>query len=226
MKREFVNLSDENAGEIFRNLIKVFKKFISRDDEIGYLDVNKCYQFDCQKIDEVHQLSLQRADAEVRILAKAEDVFQKNIGKFFNALEANELIEFFVELFKPTSFQESIDSIILSGSECSDVFDYIFRYDDKYFALDMSRDLESYGIDTTEYRRRYSNDFGDLVYCELRRFNEFVESSDTEVCVAFVYNLKTNQVVERVGVISYSVPVNGIQYVKKNSKDQSNRTGA
>jgi len=86
------------------------------------------------------------------------------------------------------------------------ICDYYFRYNNRFYTLDMSFDFDSFGQNEDYYRDIYGDNFENMVYCEITEYHNYFDNNDRRTTMSFVYDKIKNEVVEITNISRYSLP--------------------
>lgn len=86
-----------------------------------------------------------------------------------------------------------------------EVYDYYFKIDGKYYALDITHVPDDLGYVNSYFQIKYGDDYDKLFYCELFSFNDYIEYAQTRNSITFIYDKDKNQVVEVLDISKYGI---------------------
>lgn len=203
-------LKVKKAEKQFIELYRIFTKFISNDPSIQMLNGEP---FDMNKVDAIHELQIVEYN-------KNDDLFEDA----FDELEGiKEELNRYLELKKhgytginPSYINYLVGrynslKLLLDGKNDISFFDYYFKYKDRYYAIDMGSDLDSFGL-------CIPNESNNLMCCELREFNEYIECEDTKRSICFIYDKEKEKVDDIISVTKYGLDPYGYRYYRDNQR--------
>ena len=167
--------------------------------------------------------SLDEMDIEIEIEALKMIALQKDIKALFNTLECIDIYQNHdIEEIKKTirdnrqkqnekKINEAIFRICFLNrvsltEDSALICDYYFKYNNRLFTLDMTRDFESLGYNKEYYLEKYGNSFKNMYCCQLCEYFEYIENKNERINMNFVYDGENKQVVDINYIYKYSLP--------------------
>lgn len=95
-----------------------------------------------------------------------------------------------------------------------EVYDYYFKIDGKYYALDISHDPNDFGYVNDYYKAKYGPDYQKLFYCELFSFRNFIEYYEARESLAFVYDREQDKIIEVLDINQFGLPLGGSRQIR------------
>lgn len=220
MDIELKELTEEEANNVYYDLFSVFEKFINNDSKIKHLYGEK---FDPIKVEENHNKTMneyheQDEFSKMTIIKLGELIKEqqhllklKKIG-----LDVERYVKLTNNIYNFIS-QEYIYNLINIVKSEVDIFDYYFKYNNHYYTVEMTHDLDSFGL-TNNYinslKDKYREDYSNLVACEIREFRNYYECDDTKKSLSFIYNIRTNKEIAILDIALHCLPKSDKKIVK------------
>ena len=195
MIKEISTMKRNRAEKVFIELYSIFKKFISNSSDIKLLFGEP---FDFDKVDKIHQET-----ANEYMLT--EEVCNNAYEEIMEINRKLELIHLYQRQKSLVISQEDLNELkrefyglqrIIKNSDDINLFDYYFKYNNRYYTIDMSTDIENFGY-------IIDNPDNNLVCCELREYNEYIECADTRKSITFIYDKEKNKVSDILSISRY-----------------------
>jgi len=147
---------------------------------------------------------------------KMFNIFQKYINN------SNEIFDFGIrfgwDMIKLANEEFAKECDAESTCVGSPLADFYFRYEGKYYALDISDDFERFG---------YANPYfynDNLFMCEIREYYNVIEYEGKRLSMTFVYDKKANKVIEIFELMYYYPQLYGqYQTIKEGNKQSLQR---
>ena len=221
MDIELKELTDKEANNVYCDLFLVFEKFINNDTKIKHLYGDK---FDPIKVEENHNKTMneyfEQGELKKMTFIKLGELL-KEYQRLLNLKELGFNVDRYIKetnnIYKFISKEYINDLVNIVKSEV-DIFDYHFKYDRHYYTVEMTHDLDSFGL-TKNYinslKDKYKKDFNNLVACEIREFRNYFECNDTKRSLSLIYNIKTNKEIEVLDITLHCLPKADKQIVKQ-----------
>lgn len=208
MEINYLKMNDEVALEYFSKLYTIFQKFIN--NEIG-IKVLYGEPFDINKVDEVHNKTMDeyRSMDSIQRNAKKKLVYLTKYIEHLLYLQKSGILFSKLSWNMILNRYNNLQQIVKNDYEV-DIFDYYFMYKGKYYAVEMGTDLDSFGL-------CINNQSKNILYCEIREFNEYMECDDTKKYISFLYDKENNKVLDILSVSLYGKNENGEKFVKNNN---------
>ena len=195
MIKGFSEMKRNRAEKEFIEMYSIFKKFINNDPDIkllfgepfNFANVDKIHQETAKEYDSLEKTRIDAYDRIMEINKKLEliDFFLQRKALIIGLKNFNELKKEYYGLLR-----------VYKNGDYIDLFDYYFKYNNRYYTLDMSSDIEDFGY-------IIDNPDNNLVCCELREFNEYIECTDTKKEITFIYDKEKNKVTDILNISRY-----------------------
>ena len=194
MPRELVSLNEETAKNQYKELFQVFQNFINHKRGVKPLFGS---DFDFNKADEVHEKTMndyKERDKVNRKIKKDFILYGNHLSHYLKLQELG-IVKVSDESIKEYKNLEAY----LDGSDEVDSFDYYFQFKDKLYTLDVSSNLESFGLSPNYISKFNKNAF----YCEIRECNYYMDCQGTNRLLSFIYDKESNKVLDILDITSY-----------------------